>query len=91
MEFLELEAVGIFGHIVGFLGMIFIVSAYLSIEKGWLHLTNFRYYLINLTGAILLTISLIIHFNLGGFLIEMFWIWISVSGLIKIHRSKKNK
>ncbi len=89
---IELGSAGIistFGHVVGFIGMICVVSAYLSIEKGWVNRSKPLYYGINLTGAILLTISLIIHFNLGSFLIEMFWIWISIAGLLRIRRENK--
>ncbi len=78
-------------HIIGFLGMICVVSAYFAIEKGWVDRSDVRYYWINLSGALLLTISLLVHFNLGSFLIEMFWIGISVAGLIRIHKEKNNK
>lgn len=76
------------GHVLGFLGMICVVTAYLSIEKGWVNRSKPLYYWINLSGAILLTISLLIHFNLGSFLIEMFWIWISIAGLLRIRKEK---
>lgn len=82
-------AVSTFGHIVGFLGMICVVSAYLAIEKGWVDRSRPLYYAINLTGAVLLTISLLIHFNLGSLFIELFWIGISISGLMRIRREKK--
>ncbi|WP_235602800.1 CBU_0592 family membrane protein [Piscirickettsia litoralis] len=39
--------------------------------------------IINLVGAILLLISLCIHFNLGSFIIEVFWILISLYGIAK--------
>jgi hypothetical protein len=64
--------------------MICVVYAYLAIEKGWVDRNQRRYYMINLVGAVLLTISLLFNFNLGSFLIEMFWIWISIAGLIRI-------
>jgi len=66
--------------------MICVVYAYLAIEKGWLDRNQRRYYMINLVGAALLTISLLFNFNLGSFLIEMFWIWISIAGLIRIKK-----
>jgi len=74
---------------IGVVGMICVVYAYLAIEKGWLDRDQKRYYMINLIGAALLTISLMFKFNLGSFLIEMFWIWISIEGLMRIRREKK--
>ncbi len=91
MEFLALESVQITGHVIGFLGMICVVYAYLAMEKGWVNRSDPRFYWINLSGAILLTVSLVIHPNLGSFLIEMFWIWISVAGLIRIKKSKNDE
>jgi MFS family permease len=71
---------------IGVTGMICVVYAYLAIEKGWVDRNQRRYYMINLVGAVLLTISLLFNFNLGSFLIEMFWIWISIAGLIRIKK-----
>jgi len=48
---------------------------------------QFQY--INLIGAILLLISLCVHFNLGSFIIEVFWILITLYGIIK-HKKKAN-
>lgn len=73
---------------VGVFGMICVVFAYLAIEKGWFDRNQPRYYLINLVGAVLLTISLLYKFNLGSFLIEMFWISISIAGLLRIRRER---
>ena len=81
----------VIAQVIGVLGMICVVYAYLSIEKGWLDRDQKRYYFINLFGATLLTISLIFKFNLGSFLIEMFWILISIEGLLRINRESRNK
>ena len=79
------------GHLIGMLGMLCIVLAYYAIEKGKYTRDNLAYYLINLTGAILLIISLMIHFNLGSFVIELFWIVISVQGIIRLLKKKVDK
>ena len=76
---------------IGVIGMMCVVYAYLAIEKGWLDRNQRRFYLINLIGAILLTISLMFKFNLGSFMIEVFWIWISVAGLIRIKKEKQGQ
>lgn len=73
-------------QLIGVIGMICVVYAYLAIEKGWVDRNQRRYYMINMAGAILLTISLLFNFNLGSFMIEVFWIWISIAGLIRIKK-----
>ncbi len=83
------EFISMGAHIIGFIGMICVVYAYLAIEKGWVNRSDVRYYWINLSGAILLTLSLLVHFNLGSFLIELFWISISISGMIRIKKDAK--
>lgn len=89
MEFLQSETISVIAHIVGFLGMICVVLAYLAIEKNWVDRSDVRFYWINLVGATLLTLSLIVHFNLGSFMIEVFWFAISISGLVRISKEKK--
>ena len=71
----------IFGHFIGLVGMAFVVLAYLAIERKWLDANNIKLYLVNLLGAVLLIISLVINFNLGSFIIEIFWIAISLNGI----------
>jgi hypothetical protein len=89
MELLT-EYIDIIAHVVGFMGMACVVFCFWALERGVYTSHDKRYYIINLTGAILLTLSLLIHFNLGAFIIEMFWIWISVSGLLRKKKSNEN-
>lgn len=77
-------------HIIGFLGMLCVVAAFFAIERSYLTNNDIRYYLINLSGAILLIVSLLYHFNLGSFVIEVFWIIISVLGILRC-RKKSSK
>ena len=75
---------------IGFLGMIFIVIAYLFLQTNKYSINSLQYQLLNLIGAILLLISLFVHFNLGSFIIEIFWIIITIYGIIiNIKRKKK--
>jgi len=78
-----------FFQAVGFVGMIFIVWAYFILQTGKHSIDSLYYQLLNLIGAILLIISLFVHFNLGSFLIEVFWIAITVYGIYKNIKSKK--
>jgi hypothetical protein len=51
--------------------------------------TGIVYNLMNLTGAILLLISLCYNFNLASFVIELFWIAASLIGLYKYFKGKR--
>lgn len=75
---------------IGFLGMICIVLAYFLLQIGKISSDDLGYQIINLIGAILLIVSLCVHFNLGSFLIEVFWIFITIYGIFRIlkHRRK---
>jgi putative permease len=77
-------------QIIGFLGMICVVGAYLLLQLQIVSNKNLSFQIINLIGAILLIISLCIHFNLGSFLIEIFWIIITLFGIYKIYKKGRN-
>lgn len=70
-------------HAIGTLGMMLVVYAYFLLQSHRVtsHDATFQY--LNLFGAILLIISLWFHFNLGSFLIEVFWIVITIYGIVK--------
>jgi predicted membrane protein len=74
---------------IGFFGMIFIVVAYLLLQTNKYTIKSLQYQLLNLFGAILLLISLFVHFNLGSFIIEIFWIIITIYGIFTHIRTKK--
>ena len=76
---------------LGFVGMIFIVWAYFILQTGKYDIKSLYYQVLNLIGAVLLLISLLVHFNLGSFLIEVFWIGITLYGMYKMYREKKSK
>ncbi len=75
-------------QIIGFIGMLFIVYAYFLLQTRKVQHSSLKFQIFNLIGAILLIISLLVHFNLGSFLIEIFWIIITIYGIIK-NRVKK--
>lgn len=79
-----------FAQGIGLAGAACIVLAYWRITSGYWSMEANKYYLTNLTGALLLTISLLINFNLGSMVIEGFWVAISVQGLLK-NRKKHAK
>lgn len=78
-------------HIIGVFGSLLIVLAYGLLEKGTLDRNSIRYYAINLSGAVFLTLSLIQNFNLGSFVIEIFWIGISIVGILRVLKERRFK
>lgn len=76
---------------IGFVGMLFIVWAYFLLQLEKYTVTSYAYQILNLVGAILLLISLFVHFNLGSFIIEVFWIVITLFGMYKNLKEKRNE
>ncbi len=81
---------GFTANVIGICGSFLIVFAY-----GYNVYANavnaFVYNGTNLLGALLLTISLMVHFNLASFLLEMVWITIAVGGLWKAYRKRASQ
>ena len=69
--------------IIGMLGTSLGVGAFFLLQIGRLDARSLTYNLMNLSGAILLLISLCINFNLASFVIEVFWIVASLVGLVR--------
>lgn len=88
MEIINLLSLQNIGHAVGMVGMACVVFAYFAVERDWFNNKEVKFYVINLIGAVLLLISLLINFNLGSFVIEIFWIAISIFGIINNYKVK---
>lgn len=74
--------------VVGFLGMACIIAAYAYLT--WTDAPNpFVLHGTNLTGAALLTISLLYHTNWPSLVLEGFWAAIAIYGLVKAVRNRK--
>jgi hypothetical protein len=66
---------------VGTVGVVLIVGAYLLLQLGRLRADAMLYSALNALGALLIIVSLVYDFNMSAFLIEAFWLAISVFGL----------
>ena len=69
--------------LAGNIGVLMMVIAYLLLQLEKLSSSAVSYLLLNATGAILVILSLLFHFNLSAFLMEVFWLLISLFGLAK--------
>jgi len=77
--------------LIGNLGVLLIVGSYLMLQLGRIDTQGAAYSLVNLIGALLIMISLIVDFNLSAFVIECFWVLISLVGLLRLRRRRHPK
>jgi hypothetical protein len=69
--------------LLGNIGVLLMVIAYLLLQLEKLSSSAVNYLLLNVVGAALVIISLNFRFNLSAFLMEAFWLLISLYGLTK--------
>jgi hypothetical protein len=67
--------------LVGNIGVVVIVVAYLLLQLERLKSTDLIYSVLNAVGASLIVASLIVDFNLSALLMEVFWVLISFIGI----------
>ena len=79
-----------FATLVGFVGMACIIAAYAYLT--WKKDPNpFILHGTNLTGAALLTVSLLVHTNWPSLVLEGFWSAIAIWGLVKAMRDRRRQ
>lgn len=76
--------------LVGNIGVLLMVVAYLLLQVEKLSSSALSYLLLNAAGAVLVIISLMFRFNFSAFLMEAFWLLISLYGLTKTLLSKRS-
>lgn len=76
--------------VIGMSGTALVVGAFFLLQLEKASPESLTYNLMNLSGAILLLISLCYNFNLASFVIEIFWIAASLIGLYKYFKAKKS-
>lgn len=76
--------------ILGTLGVGVIVLAYILLQIGRLRSDQLAYSLMNAVGATLILISLYYDFNFPSFVVEFFWLIISLFGIGKYLMRRKS-
>ena len=76
---------------VGSLGVAVIITAYLALQLGRLDGRSLSYSLANAVGAALIVVSLWHDFNFAALVIEVFWIAISLIGIVRALRKRGAK
>ena len=74
--------------LVGNIGVVLLIVAYLLLQLNKLSSTGLTYSLLNMIGAGLIVVSLIGNFNFSAFVIEVFWVLISFIGIFRHLRPK---
>ena len=67
----------------GNVGVVLMVLGYLLLQAEKIRSSDLSYSLMNGVGALLVLISLIYRFNVSAFLVELFWLLISIYGLVR--------
>lgn len=69
--------------VVGSVGVGIIIFTYVLLQLEKIRSESLLYSLLNATGASLIIVSLIFNFNFSAFIVEFFWVLISLYGIIK--------
>ena len=73
---------------LGNVGVLLILLSYLLLQMKKIKSQSMYYSLMNATGALLILVSLYYNFNLSAFIMEFFWLVISLYGLWKLRSVK---
>ena len=77
--------------ILGTLGVAVIILTYVLLQIGRLSSNRLAYSLLNAAGAFLILVSLWFSFNLPSFIVEFFWLLISLFGIGKYLRQRHKR
>ena len=69
--------------ILGTIGVALIIVTYVLLQMERVRSEELKYSLLNAAGAILILISLYYSFNFSAFIVEFFWLLISLFGIGK--------
>lgn len=76
-------------ELLGLGGVATIVGAYLLLQLGRLDPRRLAYPAANGLGASLVVLSLLYDFNLAAFVVEGFWVLISLFGIVRVLRARR--
>jgi hypothetical protein len=74
--------------LVGVVGVVLILGAYLLLQLRKVQSTALGFSLANGLGSALIIVSLARSFNFSAFLIEVFWLAISLVGVVRYFRQR---
>ena len=78
-----------FYDVLGNLGVFLIILTYLLLQLRKIASESLLYSILNAMGASLIIVSLVFDFNLSAFIVEAFWVIISLIGIGNYYRHRK--
>ena len=69
--------------IIGSIGVFIIILTFVLLQFGKVRSEQLIYSVLNAVGASLIVFSLFFNFNFSAFIVEFFWILISIFGIVK--------
>ena len=78
----------VFANVIGVAGTMLILLAYFLLQTKKLSSEQLSYSLLNLFGASGVVFSLMFDWNLPSFIVESFWVVISVIGVVRYWRGR---
>lgn len=75
--------------IIGSIGVTTIIGTYVALQIGKIKSEELSYSIFNALGASLIIFSLCFNFNFSAFIVEFFWVLISIYGIVKYFLTKK--
>lgn len=79
-----------FADHIGLIGVVLTLIAYGALSIGKIDSESFSYSFMNFLGSWLILVSLIFHWNLSSFVIEVAWILISMIGMYRFFMNRNN-
>lgn len=76
--------------LIGSIGVAVIIITYVFLQLGKIRSERLLYSVLNAAGASLIIISLYFDFNFSAFIVEFFWLLISLFGIGRYLLKKKN-
>ena len=76
--------------LIGSIGVAVIILTYVFLQLEKIRSDRLLYSVLNAAGASLIIVSLVYSFNFSAFIVEFFWLLISLFGIGKYFLRKKN-
>lgn len=86
-----IEMIARFSDVIGLIGVSCILLAYYLLNTDRLNALNLSYQLLNLSGSILVLVSLCFTVNIASVVIEFAWMIISIIGIRRVLKSRQQK
>lgn len=74
--------------LIGSIGTLIVTAAYFATQMRYLNSEDILFPVANLIGSLFMAYSLVYAFNLASALMELFWILISLAGIVNYLRRK---